>query len=250
METKFWKLFAVAICAFVSSQVQAGVIATWDFDTGGALAGTHNSTYTSTYAVNSHSSPVTSSSKMTTVTLGSQTASQTAGQGVSQSSLTTLTGTALQFNSKNSQSVNGSSFVLSLTTSSSLSGTLVITYDYLASTHTGASAAINTWSLTGASVASITQSGTLTEDGAWHQTAVTFNGFSSSAGTIAFKDLLGGYYNFSSGNNGIAEFDNISFNFTSSQVPEPIVLALPIFGLVVLGGAAGRHFLKAKKLTS
>lgn len=212
-----WLSFAGA------SSSQGGVIANWDFDT--------PPTYTGVvpYAANSLDPANLLRATLTTVIAPHSDSTTGAGAG--------NPGTALQFITKangNGKEVNGCSFVLTLTTPTSVSlSSFSITYDYLA-TDVGGSGAQNDWTVSGGSGFSA-QSTTISQDGNWHTITVNFTGGTVAANsTITFTDTLSSY---ATGNSFIAAFDNIQV----SAVPEPVNVALGIFGLGAVGAGAGRR---------
>ena len=249
MKKTIISLFAIAICALVSSQARAAIslgAAQWNFDAN--VANNNNSTaYTgslpykannlNTAVFNAGSNP--NESAMTTQTLGANASgSISAGTGDSG-------GIALAFNTRANGSgkynVNGSSFVLQLQVASGVSSVsqIKINYNYLATTYTSGSA-VNTWTL---SANGFQQTASITQDGNWDSTSVTFSGLNLTGGsTFNFTDALSSY---ASGNGFTAGFDNISFDvtYTLTSVPEPTTYALPLFGLLFLGGTAGRRYL-------
>jgi len=206
----------------VASISHGGVIASWDF-TGynGTVSYAANSTDTSSLSAASLTAAIAPRSDSTT------------GPGAGNP------GTALQFLTKangNGKDVNGCAFVLTLTTPASVSlSSFSITYDYLATLVTGSSGAQNNWTVSGGSGFS-SQTTTISQDGQWHTVTVNFTGGTLAANsTITFTDTLSGY---TAGNSFIAAFDNIQV----SAVPEPVNLALGVFGLCVVGVGVGRRF--------
>lgn len=214
---------------------QGGVVANWDFDTGTALSGTHTATYTANYGANSRDAAFLSGAQMTTITLGANTANQTTGAGYTPTATTALQFTAVH--TGNDKSVNGSSFVLSLTSQIALN-TFSITYNYLSSITSGT--AVNTWTVSGGT-GFTTQTANLTMDGGWHSATVSFTGGTLSANqTITFTDALSAY---GSANDSYARFDNIRI----SAVPEPVNVALAVFGFCLVGVGIGRRiYLRAR----
>jgi hypothetical protein len=233
-------LLVIGICMRVQS-LSAAIISTWNFD-----SGTQNGTaYAGTvpYTANSFDTAHLTAASMTTVTPASASGgTQGAGTGFNGS------GTALKFTAGtgSSKSVDGSSFVLSLTTSSTaqLNGTLSITYNYLSSA-TGVNA-LNTWTASGIGG---TQTAAIIQDGAWHQATVVFTGLSVGAGqTITFTDALSGYANNNPPGVNFAEFDNISFTAAFTAVPEPVNYGMAAFGLIFVAGSAGRFYFRRLRI--
>jgi len=130
--------------------------------------------------------------------------------------------------------VNDANFVLSLKVATGISLTsITINYNYKATT--GTSAATDTWVLGGAGSGS--QTASITQNGAWDNATVTFSGLNLAGGSsFTLTDTLSGYL---AGANNYAEFDNISLDAT--VVPEPVNVALGIFGMLLGGLGLVRH---------
>jgi hypothetical protein len=84
--------------------------------------------------------------------------------------------------------------------------------------------AANTWSYS-LDGSSFTQVATFTPDGTWRTYTVDFSGIPGAASTVYLRDSFN--------TAGTLSFDNISV----STVPEPTTCALPLFGLIFLGGS-------------
>jgi len=229
-------LLAVGVCVLVTKQARGAIVtgaAVWNFDSGtknlNAYAGTLP------YGANTLNTAVFNAGNMSAATASSGNATQGAGTGFNG------LGKALQFTAQNGngKSVNGSSFVLSLTIPAGVSSisSITIHYDYLATS--GAGTALNTWTLSGVTGS---QTAAITQNTGWNSATVTFSGLSLGAGTITLTDALSGY---AAGNaNNIAGFDNISFDVSGpTLVPEPITYAMALFGLIFVSGGVGRYYI-------
>ena len=236
--------FAAACVPFVSSAQVFTNTAIWNFDSGRqngtAFAGTfpYNANYldSSIFSSGLVSSMITGGNTMALVTghLGTGTGSGDGSQG--------NPGYDLQYEAKAapSGSVNGSSFLLTLTiapTVSSLSS-ITINYDAFGGSETGSG--VDTWTLGGA--ASGTQTANILENGTWQSESVTFSGLNLAASdTITLTSALSG---FASANGYRVRFDNIGFDVMA--VPEPTTSALFVFGLIFVGWSARRVLLRKR----
>ena len=200
--------------------------AVWNFDTG-----TNNTSAYSTggtYAPNNLTTTVFSGGTMKTISQPSG-GSKAGGTGYNNS------GVALQFTSGTGKSVNGGTFTLSLTVATAVKSitSITITYNYWATTGTGA--AKDTWVLN--SGGSGTQTLSITQNSTWNSATVTFNNLTLVGGsTFSVTDTMSGY-----ATNGISivAFDNITLNV--NVVPEPVNVALGIFGGLLGGLGLVRH---------
>jgi len=220
-------LFAIAICALVSSQAQGALIAEWQFNSGVPLPSTYHPEY---------------GSESTTATL-----SATAGSSVS---LQQITGTTLNQNTASSPNdalefhttgggAGQNSLVLHITGTGL--GSFVLTY----ATSDSTAATVQTWaySLDGTTW---TTASTVTATSSFATSTVDFSSFNSTLANQAnvyFEDIFT-----IAGNGKNLSFDNIAINATA--VPEPITYALAIFGLVFVGGGLGRFYLARLRRTA
>ena len=211
----------------VSRTVVSGA-AVWNFDTG-----TNN---TSAYAAGSSYK----ANNITTTVFnkaGSMTSINKPPSG-SKSAGTGDPGVALQFTAQSGtgKSVNTANFVLSLVVATAVQSitSITITYNYWATTGTGA--AIDTWVLTGGGGG--TKTASITQNSAWNTATVTFSGLTLVGGNaFTLTDTMSGYANGNS--SSIVAFDNISLN--ANVVPEPVNVALGIFGGLLGGLGLVRH---------
>jgi hypothetical protein len=144
----------------------------------------------------------------------------------------------LQFTAQSGtgKSVNTANFVLSLVVATAVQSitSITITYNYWATTGTGA--AIDTWVLTGGGGG--TKTASITQNSAWNTATVTFSGLTLVGGNaFTLTDTMSGYANGNS--SSIVAFDNISLN--ANVVPEPVNVALGIFGGLLGGLGLVRH---------
>lgn len=222
------KSFLIALNLAAAIQARASFNATWSFDT---------TSPTLPYSANSFSLTYLSSASLSATTPAGNNAA-TAGFGTGSSS-----SFALQFSpANNGHDINNSAFTLTFQVNSqSALNSFSITYSYLSTAATGS--ALNTWSVVGGTGFS-TQTQTITQNNGWDTATVTFTGGSVSAGSmISFTDTLTGYAN------GTAmRFDNINVNFNAvSPVPEPMSYSLALFGLIFIGGGAGRYIIRSRR---
>ena len=93
--------------------------------------------------------------------------------------------------------------------------------------------ALNTWaySVNGTTFTAVTP--TITPTTSYATYTIDFSGIAAlnNATTVYLQDSFN--------TSGSLDFDNIQIN----PVPEPIAYALPLFGLIFIGGTAGRHYL-------
>lgn len=125
-------------------------------------------------------------------------------------------------------------FVLTMQAAQNLNaGTFQITYQ---AEYSGIGPSVNYWkySLNGGTTwsALTTVSGIGTT---WGPESVTFSGLTLSSGSTV--EFMNSFTNSATGA-AAANFDNIDI----SEVPEPITLAFPLFGLIFIGGTAGRYY--------
>ena len=227
-------LFAIAICAVGAIQARAAVItgaADWNFGT---------SQYTTAPTLN----PAVFSAAATpffSAASKNGSAGATAVNGGDGNSGYGFVFTAAGHKSL-SESGGAGSFVLSLKVASGVTSpitSIIINYNYLSDTQPGQVV----WT-TSAVVGGGGQTRTISQTSGttWNSGFVSYSGLSLSAGsTYTFTMTLAGF----SANGGSCAFDNISIDAGGpSLVPEPIAYALPLFGLIFIGGTAGRFYWK------
>ncbi|HEX9048751.1 MAG TPA: hypothetical protein VF988_17120, partial [Verrucomicrobiae bacterium] len=153
--------------------------------------------------------------------------------------------TALQFNAQNGGStINSATMTLTFTLAAGASissGSFILNYNYLASKN---SSGTMTWALdvNGTQVGS-SQTMTMAANTTWNSSGnLTFAGITAGSGaTITLIETFSGLAN----NNNVS-FDNLAIT-SPSIVPEPIAYAMPFFGLVFIGGTAGRFYLARRR---
>jgi hypothetical protein len=227
MNYTFKFLLAVAVGVLVSSPA-SGALATWDFAT--AVSGP-----LSNYAP--------SSTGLDTVHISNPGLSSSGG-----AIIPSVASGVLTYEAKNQQlatDLNGANLVLSitLTTGSSISG---LSTSYSIANSKKFTSATGTWSYRIGSTGAWNQLGT--DSITSSQTSYADTWFTlptvTSGQTLQFQFTLTNVM----GENGSSSlsFDNFSIGATQ-VVPEPIAFALPIFGLVFIGGTAGKYYLGRKK---
>jgi hypothetical protein len=219
-------LLAAGLLSLMASQsAQAALIANWQFDTygGGALSAFHpDAGAQSATAIANASvagSPLPVLSHITGTTVNQTTAS--------------APNNALQVQS----GANGSSFTLTLQVSGTGLSGFVVTY---ASGDNSVPGYTQTWSY---SIDGTTFTSLPTTINAANTT--TFNGTAYTADFSAITALNGAanvYFRdtIALGNNDQVRFDNIAIN----AVPEPVNVALGVFGFCAVVGGVGRRYLR------
>jgi hypothetical protein len=212
-----WTVGLAGFCAVLTSYGALSV-AVWDLDsawTGGASATINASGYSS--VVGTPTLLATANSKSTIQNLGSPDH-------------------YLRFyQDANGNHSLGGDFILRITAAQSLN-TFSITYD--AQTSATGGAANNLWQYSLNNGTSWTTIKTEAIGTAWGSHTVDLNISLAANATIWFRDTLQG-----GGSKGTADFNNI----TVTAVPEPVNVALGVFGLCAIGVGAGRRYLAKAK---
>ena len=212
------------LCA---STVRAA-IATLNFDSGAQNGTAYSGTVP--YNINMYSGYSSATLQDVTAASGANTV-VAVGNGSSTALGFTTPGTGKKF------SVAGSTFTLQLTASGNVTIT-TIQFDYNSKTAGDA-----TWSyaIIGGGSGSATAIA-LGSAGTWNTATATFSPIALSSGQIiTFTDTLTGQ--------GTGHSESVSFDNIIVAVPEPINYALAGFGLIFVGGMAGRFYLGRKHIS-
>lgn len=207
-------LLAAVIVLSAAIHAQAVVIANWNFDT-----------YTTGNTVNgAGSSYATGTPLFTANPIDSKTTFGPLNPGYS--------GTSVEFAESNPGHNMGGNFVLTLQAAQSLSALQISYYTRTTSTTPG-----QTWEYSLNNGTTWTSIGTVTATGTFAQYSFSISGLQVNSGsTVLFRDT------FSGGTGTSVDFDNIQIS--ASPVPEPMNYALVAFGLVFIGGGAGRFYFR------
>ena len=224
VKTSVTGLIAAAfLCVGLYEANAASTVATWDFTTTWTsattvnLAGTAGAYITGTPNLNGTITG-TGSTAITRVATGGQS------------------GAYMQFNPQTSGNGQPMQFTLQLTAGAPMSGFTISYYGRVSAT---TAADTQSWAYStdgGANWTTLTtQPGTLTTT--WTQYTVTPN-VSVASGTVWFRNTLSG----ATANNQNTEFDTISI----TAVPEPVNVALGVFGLSAVVVGVGRRYLRKR----
>lgn len=220
-------LITGALSLWVGQSARAGLVATWSLDnTWTGAAG--NATTPAISPTTGPNSPFSAA-----VLYGTTTANAgNGGAGITRV-LNTGSDYYMHFSSGNANgnSLNGSYFILQLTTSAAISGPFTIQYTAQRSNDAGGPTT-DTWAYSMNSGGTWTTFGTDTIGTSFASFSQTTPTLTASAGSsIWFRDMFSG----ATDNKGTTDFNNISV----SAVPEPVNVALGIFaGVLVVGGVA------------
>lgn len=216
-------LFAMAIVVLVSGQAQGAVIANWNFTSLAASPST-------TLNADSSSSVTTTPTLVSTLGTGTTEVRLNPGNGGS--------GYALQYaNTTTTSGANSTTFVITLKASTALTGVNVS----FASATAAASTMASKWgySVSGGST------GTSAVETPNSASFVSYNNI-FSAFNMAANSTLTITVTFSGASPTLGR--NISFDDISvTAVPEPANYAMALFGLVFVGGTAGRFYLARRQ---
>jgi hypothetical protein len=137
------------------------------------------------------------------------------------------------------QSVNGSVFTFTLTASGASFPLGSIDFSYNRNDAIKSPNTINwSYNVTGPGGGSGSGSSAMTDTGIWSSSSFGFSGVTLNSGqTFTLAGTLAGGGN---GNGGFIEFDN----FVIAAVPEPVHVAMALFGVIFLGFTAGRKVLR------
>ena len=232
MKITLTSLFAIIASVLCTQRVEASLtIADWAFPASGTV----------TSPINASSSADTTGTPTLSGTLfGNFTSTATQSYG------TSGTANVLQFNYSGSHvgDINGQTLTLTLTASTTLNlGSLIYSSSF--NNATASHPLTETWiyTITGGTGSSGTWgSATLNNSSLTGESLGNVNGVTLTAGQqLVLTETISGGNN----NNGTLDFGEISL--TATPVPEPITYALPVFGLIFIGGTAGRLYLRHKR---
>jgi hypothetical protein len=220
-------LLAAAFLAAGVQQLQAAVVATWDF----------TPTFTAGTTVNIGGTP------------GSYVSAANLNGGITAGGSSTITrvatggqsGAYMQFNPRTSGNGQPMSFILQLTASAPMNNFSISYYARVSAT-TGSD--INTWAYSlnnGTSWTTMTTQPAGPTTTAWAQYTASQNASVSAGSTIWFRNTLTG----ATANNINAEFDT----FSVTAVPEPVNIALGVFGAGIGFVSLGRWARNRKSAT-
>jgi len=214
-------VIAIVVCTMISTQVRATIVAAWDFTS--ANASTYN-----------YVSPTP------TFSTSGGTATETISSGTLNYAFTSASGKV--------GSLNNTVLTFSMAPNHATISTLSVRYDAYS---TAVTALSGTWAYSlnggafvnvGATPSSITIG---TAAGADNNTfSLSGLNISPSDSSLVFRLTLS---NAAGANSGSMVFDNMEFDATSA-VPEPTMYALPLFGLVFIGGIFGCRLVRKAKL--
>jgi len=213
------KVLTILICAGASLEAKAAV-ATWTFETGTDLSNPFDAA--------TRSANVTSASlNVFSPNTATITANGNSGVLAISGNVQKVDGTVLTF----TLNTSGATFVFSSLTfdynrADSTKSPNTITWSY--TTSGGASGNLGTSTMTGTG---------LKTDGSVNLSTVTL----PPGQTFTLTGTLSG--GTGTGNPGDVSFDNFAFNAGVTPIPEPIHLAMGIFGLIFVGTGAGRFYL-------
>lgn len=214
-------VFAITVaCLLDSSQARGAIIASWDFTSANA----------STFNYVSPTPSFTSSGGNAT-------------EGISGGTL------HYAYNGANVGNLNNTVLTFTMAPNNSTISGLSVQYDAFSGQVTALS---GTWaySINGGTFANIGSASGITIGAAAgaNNNTFTLSGVSIAPtdSSLVFRLTLSGA---AGGNNGTLNFDNLEFDALSA-VPEPINYALAVFGLVFVGGSAGRFCLGRRRLAT
>jgi hypothetical protein len=222
-----------AACALSVSSAEAAVVATWDFTT------TWSSGTTVNLGAASVGNGVSAGNLNGNITAsGSSAIVRVATGGQS--------GAFMQFNPNTTGTGQPMNFILQLTANQALDA---FTISYYASVSATTGSRVDTWAYSLNSgttwVNFTTQPANATTAFAQYNVAPPSGVSVASGGTIWFRDTLTG----ATANNVNANFDTINVS-ALAVVPEPVTYALAVFGLVFVGGSAGRFYIGRRRLAT
>jgi len=219
----FRTVLAILICVGASLEAKATVVATWTFDSG--------SDTTNPFDATSQSINVTSASLTVASVNGGMISHQTTGGNPN--GRIRIAG--------NGQDVNGSVLTFQLQTSGATFAFSSLTFDYNRADSGKSPNNINwSYSITGGGSGSLGSS-TLSATGWRSDAPVTLSSITLTPGqTLTITGTITGP---GTGNPGDLSFDNFTFNSSVTPIPEPIHLAMGIFGLIFVTAGAGRFYL-------
>ena len=246
-------VMVMVIYALVSSQARADLIAIWQFNSGPNQNGTDADNITDETADNTTNptGPAITGLNNFKPDYGSQSSTSTAnttigGGGASQRTTGTTVNEFMSSSSNNGYSLqHNSTFSLTLKISGAGLSGFVLTYATEQNSGTTLSQA---WSYstdgttyTPFSTVSV-PSGTL--GSSWAAYTVDFSSVSplNGAANVFFQDT---FSTKTAPGNSSVDFDNIAIN----TVPEPISYAMAAFGVMFVGGSAGRFYLRRKNIS-
>jgi len=250
MLRKLWMVAVGLLLAGAAVESNGGVIATWDFESGGFSATGGQNPW--------RADSLGTSGSLSSGTFGWATVHAGVGTG------TGNPGTSFEFSTAKNKAndmnttVGGSGTALTFSgsyltlTLTANSGIALNTFTLSYSAKAGQSAAFsggavgNTWYYStdsGTSWHIMTSSAiSFSADGAYHSESATFGGL-SGGGTILLRDAISGGTANDSVNTSFIDFDNIQV----SAVPEPVNMALAFFGVGFAAVAAWRKLKSGKQ---
>jgi hypothetical protein len=215
-------IVAIAICALSISSAKAALIAQWNLDANSQTASTVNGAFLSA-----------ASSLTITPNAGSSLAFPTTGGNPN--GYGELTGKL--------NTLGNSTFAFSITANASQALTS-LTFDFISTKNTVTGTLSWTYKIgTGGTVTSL---GSVNLTGtAWTPETLNLSSIPSLSNgqQVFFVATLSNVNGGNSGNDSEIGFDNVTIN----AVPEPITYALAAFGLIFVGGTAGRFYLARRR---
>jgi len=215
-------IIALAICALSISSAKAAVIAQWNLDAASQTASTVNGAFLSA-----------ASSLTVTPNTGSSLAFPTTGGNPN--GYAELTGKL--------NTLGNSTFAFSIT-ANAVQTLTSLTFDFI-STKNSVTGTLS-WTYKIGTGGTVTSLGNVSLSGAtWTPESLNLSSIPnlSSGQQVFFVGTLTGVNGGNSGNDSEIGFDN----FTVNAVPEPITYALAAFGLIFVGGGAGRFYLGRRR---
>ena len=214
-------IIALAVCMLSISSAKAAVIAQWNLDAGSQAASTVNGAFLS------------AASTLAITPGGASLAFPTTGGNPN--GYAELTGKA--------NAIGNPTFAFSITANTAQALTS-LTFDYI-STKNDVTGTLS-WTYKIGAGGTVTSLGSVNLSGAaWTPETLNLSSIPtlSNGQQVFFVATLSNVNGLNNGNDSEIAFDN----FTVNAVPEPITYALAAFGLIFVGGAAGRFYLGRRR---